>query len=157
MAFKYRFSLATVLAADFGCCQFRIIPEIVSNRVLTAIGGCCAVLLDISCCTVPFPRTDNWFRSAALHSIQFGTRGFVPVSYFYSENHEWLEDWGSMSQEMSAAFVCNKFLQKKLYFHFPSWYKKDPSSWPQIYKAWDFFLTLELSQHEYCKSGSTFS
>ena len=36
-----------------------------------------------------FPRTGHQFRPAALHRIRFGTYGFVPMSYFYSETNKW--------------------------------------------------------------------
>ena len=32
MAFKHRISFATVLAANFGCDQFRIVPDFVSKQ-----------------------------------------------------------------------------------------------------------------------------
>ena len=43
MAFKHHISFATNLAANFGCNQFRIMPDIVSKHLIAAIGSCCAV------------------------------------------------------------------------------------------------------------------
>ena len=36
-----------------------------------------------------------WFRSTALHRIQFATCWKVPITYFYSQTNEWLNDWAN--------------------------------------------------------------
>ena len=46
MAFKYFISFATDLAANFGWNQFRIIPDIVSKHLCTAIRSHCAVQME---------------------------------------------------------------------------------------------------------------
>ena len=42
----------------------------------------------------PFPRTGRQSGPAAWYRIRIGTCSFVSTSYFYSENNEWLQDWG---------------------------------------------------------------
>ena len=77
---------ATNLAANFGCDQFRIIPDILSKLFRAAMSSRCAVQFESE--QTPFRRTSHRLRSAALHRIQFETCSFVPVSYFYSETDE---------------------------------------------------------------------
>ena len=73
-------SFVTDFAANFDCNWFRIMPDIVSKLLCTAIWSSCAVLFKSE--QMPFPRTGHQLRSAALHRIQLGTWGFVPMSYF---------------------------------------------------------------------------
>ena len=113
MAFKHRISFATDSAAklskpwlkwiavNFGYNWFRIMPEIVSKLLRASIWSSCAVQFESE--LTPLSRddgTDSCFRSAALHRIRFRTCCFVPVSYFYSETHEW---------SMGDALVGNNF------------------------------------------------
>ena len=56
----------------------------------------------------PLPRTGRRFRPAALHRIQFGTWGFVPMSIFLLG--DWwlikrLRDWCCFGWEIGAALV----------------------------------------------------
>ena len=74
------------LAANLGCNRFRITPEIVSKLLRAAIWSCCAVLFESE--QTPFPGTSRRFRPDALHRIQFRTRSFVPMLYFYSETND---------------------------------------------------------------------
>ena len=73
-------SFVTDFAANFDCNWFRIMPDIVSKLLCAAIWSSCAVLFESE--QMPFPRTGHRLRSAALHRIQLGTWGFVPMSYF---------------------------------------------------------------------------
>ena len=157
MAFKYHISfasqIATYLAANFGFDWFRIMPDIVSKLLRTAIWSSCAVQLESEHCEqTPFPRTGHQLRSAALHRILFWTWGFDPISYFYSETNEWLQDWAKWWATLGVASVCNNFLpiQSKISFHM----KKVITAALHL-ESIKTFLTFELSQ--YCKSSSTCS
>ena len=80
-----------------------------------------AVLFDLNLSRLPFHGQVVDFRSAALHRIQFGTCGFVPMSYFYSdsETKEWLKDWaqqGDFGQQQLLANSIKNFIshEKKI-------------------------------------------
>ena len=73
MAFEHSILFATNLAANFGCYQFRIISEIVSKLLRTAIWSQFESELRCTSCL---------FRSAALHRIWLGRYGFVPMPFF---------------------------------------------------------------------------
>ena len=92
MAFRLRFSFATVWAANF-CCNcwnwFRIMPEMIFKFLRTAIWS--AVWLESK--QTPDSWTSSRFRSVALHRIRLGTHRFVSMPYFYTETSEHLEDW----------------------------------------------------------------
>ena len=68
-------SFATNFAANFGCDQFRIMPDIVSKLLRPSIQIWADAL----------PRTGCHLSSAAVHKIPFRTCGFVPMLYFYLE------------------------------------------------------------------------
>ena len=99
MAFKHSIllnSFVTNLAANIGCYQFRIMPEIVSklSSLCTTIWSCCAVWLESE--QTPFSRTGSscLFRSAALHRFRFGTSWFVLCPIFTRDQCcEGLKDW----------------------------------------------------------------
>ena len=148
MAFKHHISFATYLAANFGCNQFRITPDIVSKLLRAAIWSCCAVRFESE--QTPFPRAGRRLRSAALHRIRFGTCGFVPMSYFYSETNEWSKDWVKLLARLWSATTSRRFHRK---FHIT--YKKKWLVAALYLQSIKTFLTLELSQ--YLKSGSIFS
>ena len=74
MAFKHSITFTTNLAANFGCNQFRITPDIVSKLLLAAIWSRCAVWFRYE--QTPFPQIGCRYRPAALHRIRFGTWGF---------------------------------------------------------------------------------
>ena len=106
MAFKHSISFATDLAANFGCYRFRITPDIVSKLLRATIWSHCAILFESEQTLVPM--TGSQFRSAALHRIQFGTWGFVPMSIFLLG--DWwlikrLRDWCCFGWEIGAALV----------------------------------------------------
>ena len=63
---------------------------------------------------------------ATLHRIWFGTCGFVPMSYFYSETNERSKQW---------ALLCSITTSRQYHrkFHF-TWQKSD-SSLLKIYKS----------------------
>ena len=86
-----RISFATDWAANFGCYRFRITPDIVSKLLRASLWSRCAVWFESE--QTPFPCTGRQLRSAALHRIQFGTCGFVHMSYVYSETNAWSQDW----------------------------------------------------------------
>ena len=65
---------------NFGC---RIMPDIVSKHLRTAMWSHCAVWFEFE--QTPFPQAGRRLRSAALLRIWLGTCCFVPMSYFYSE------------------------------------------------------------------------
>ena len=79
MPFKHHISFATDLAANFGFNWFRIMPDIISTLLSATIWSWCAVRVESE--QTPFPLS-CLFRPAALHRIQFGTCGFVSMSYF---------------------------------------------------------------------------
>ena len=94
IAFKPCFSSATDLAANFGWDQFRIMPEIVSKLLCTAIASDCALCrsLWMESEKTPFCRTGLQFRTGASHRLWLWTCGFVSMSYFYPESNEWSKD-----------------------------------------------------------------
>ena len=65
--------------------------DIVSKILRIVIWTCCAIWLETE--QMPFSQTGRRFRSAALHRIRFGTWGFVPMPYIYSETNESSKDW----------------------------------------------------------------
>ena len=130
LSFKHRISFATYLAANFGCYQFRIMPDIVSMLLHDAIWSCCAVQLEFE--QTPFSRIGrHQFRSAALHRIQFGTCCFVPVSYFYSETNHWSED----GQSNGHSFGLQQLLANSIK-NFISHHKKSDLLLLKIFKSW---------------------
>ena len=146
------FEFATNQAATFGWNLLRIKPDIVSKLLHATIWSSCAVQFESE--QTPIPWTGRRLRSAALHRIQFKTCGFVPMSYFYSETNEWLQDWAQQWVLLWSATTSSQF-HRNHWISLPM--KKKLSSLPRanIYKELKTFLTVELSQ--YCKSGSTFS
>ena len=97
-AFKRSISFATDLAANFGCNQFRTMPEIVSTFLRTTICSRCAVSLKSE--QKSFSWTGRRFRSAALHRPRFGTCKSVPMPYFCSETNEWSKDWAKRRERL---------------------------------------------------------
>ena len=90
MAFKHHISFAT---DNFGCDRLRITPDIVSKLLRASIWSCCAVQLKSE--QTNFSRTGHRLISAAfsaLHRTWFGTCGFLPMSYFYSESQRPIND-----------------------------------------------------------------
>ena len=118
-------SFATDLASNFGCNW--IMPDIVSKRLRAVIWSSCAVLFEFE--QTPCPRVGCWLRSAAMHRIQFGTCCFVPMSYFYSETNEWLQDWVKQWALLWLATTSSRF-----HGNFNSNEEKNLSSLPDIYK-----------------------
>ena len=106
-AFKHCISFATNLAANFGCYWFRITPDVVSKLLCAANWSCCAV--PFKCEQTPFLWTVRWFRPAAMQRIEFRTRGFVPMSYFYSETNDWEKDWAKLWAQFWLGQVKNIF------------------------------------------------
>ena len=107
-----------VVSANFGCNQFRIMPDIVSKLLRAAIWSCCAqcaVLFESE--QSPFPGQWTGYRliSAALHRIQSWTSCFVPMSYFYSETIEWLKYWAKQWALLCSATTSRQFHPN---FHF---------------------------------------
>ena len=101
---------ATYFAANFDCDWFRIMPYIVSILLRAAIWSRCAVQLESEQTT--FPRPGRQLRSAALHRIRLGTCSSVPMSYFYSETNEWLQDWVEFHFPMKKKYVVTaRYLQ----------------------------------------------
>ena len=91
MAFKYCFSFAIVLVANFDCNCFRIMPEIDFTLLHAAIWSSCAVLLESQ--QIPFSHTSHGLRPAALHRIRFATFCFVPMPYFSLDTNEYSNNW----------------------------------------------------------------
>ena len=58
----------------------------------------------------PVPRTGRRFRPADLHRIRFGTCGFVPKSYFYSETNVWYKDGAKRWALLSGCFGRQQLL-----------------------------------------------
>ena len=120
----FRSSFATDLPANFGYYWFRITPGGVTlfpsfcNAMSAAIWSSCAVLFE-SEPTVgrPFLRQVVEFMviSALLHRIRLGTCVFVPMSYFYSETNEWLQNWVKQWALLWSATTSPQFHRK---FHF---------------------------------------
>ena len=129
MAFKHSISFATVLAANFGCNQFRIMLDIASQLLHTTIWICCAVLFESE--QIPFPRTGCWLGFAALHRIQFGMCNFVPILFIFLLRVQWMT--ARLSKAMGKALVGNNFwpIPLKILFYM----KKSDLSLPYIYKA----------------------
>ena len=108
--------LAANLILGFSCVCFRIIPEIVSAPWLIAIASCC--VNQSRSCSILRQVIGNWFRSVALHKIQFVICllcWFVPALIL-------LRDQGMikrLSKEMSSAWGGYKYLriQSKNWFH----------------------------------------
>ena len=123
-----RISFETDFAANFGCNRFRIMPDIVSKLLRAAIWSCCDVQFESE--QTPFYRIGRRLRSAALHRIRFGTCGFVPMSYFYSETNEWSQDWAKRWARLWSATTSGRF-----HWNLISQWKKILSSRPDIYKA----------------------
>ena len=86
MAFKHPIWFSTDRAANFGCYRFRITPDI-APKLLRARPrrNLKSYAVRLKSEQTPFPRRGRRLRSAALHRIRFGTCGFVPMWYFYSE------------------------------------------------------------------------
>ena len=90
---------------------------------------CCLIRISGSEQT-PFSRTGRQFRPAALHRIRFGTCGFVPMSYFYSETNEWSQDWAKRWARLWSATTSRQFHRN---FHF-TWKKKVTRRGPKFTK-----------------------
>ena len=109
------FQTSHFICYRFGCKpwldRFRITPDIIPKLFCAAIWSRCAVRFESE--QTPFPRTGRRLRSAALHRILFGTCGFVPMSYFYSETN------ARLGGAMCAALVCNNFWPIPWEFYFP--------------------------------------
>ena len=153
MASKHCILLVTVLAANFGCKQFRIMPEIVSKLLHTAIWSCCAVQLESE--QMPLMLTGSQFGSAALHRIQFATYWFVPMPYFYSETSAWWKDWAKQWALLRSVINYHQFhwtFYLRLKFHFI--WKKILQWLPKLTNHW---ILLALKLGPYCKSDKTLS
>ena len=98
MAFRLLFSFVAILAANS---DYLLQVWESSQRLFqcfqafahcgTAIWIGCAVQL--GSVQAPYSWKGHLFRSAALHRIQFRTRGFIPMPYFYSETNECSKGW----------------------------------------------------------------
>ena len=97
-AFKHTISFATVLAANFGCNQFRIMPEIVAKLMLAA--QCPMSPLKWLCCSIGI-----WFRSAALHSTKDSIRKILICFYVLFLLGEPINDW-KIEQNDGLCFGC---------------------------------------------------
>ena len=148
MAFKYCFSFATDLAANFGCYRFRIMPDIVSKLLRASIWSSSAVWFELE--QTPVSLTGRGFGSVALHRVLLGICCFVLMSYFYSETYEWSKKWAKLWSLLWSATTFCQFYWK---FHLASNKKWFVAAW--YLKSIKPLLTLELSQ--YGKSGSMFS
>ena len=113
MPFKHHISFAINLAANFGCNLFSITHDIVSKLMHAAIWSLWAVLFESE--QTPFPQTGHWFRPAALYRYQFGTCGFVPISYSYSETNYCQKDWAKQWALFWSATSSRQFHRS---FHF---------------------------------------
>ena len=107
----YWFGCKTLFWSD----QFRTMLEIISKLLCMAIWSHSAVLLESE--QTPFARTCSQFRSAALHRIQFGIWGFVPMPYLDSETNEWSQalnikqsNHGGFSQQQVLAKTIENFI-----------------------------------------------
>ena len=129
MAFKHRISFATDLVAiqpaNFDCDRFRIMLDIALKLLRAAIWSRCALLFESE--QTPFPRAGRRFRSAALHRIRFGTCGFVPMSYLYTQRPmnsqndrkiEWSDERGFGWQQLLAKFHRRWYSISSRKFHF---------------------------------------
>ena len=147
MAFKHHISFVTYLAANFGCNQLRITPDVISKLLRAAIWTHCVVQFESE--QTPFPQTGCWFkfRPAALHRIRFGTYRFVSMSYFYSETNKWWKDWANRWAQPCLATTSNSI---EISFHI----KKKWLVAARNLISMKTLLILELSQ--YRKSGSMF-
>ena len=141
MAFKYCFPFATVLAANFGCDRFRIMPEIVFKLLRTAIWSGCAVPLESE--QTPCSQTDPRFRSAALH--------IWSNSLFLFRDSRMIE---RLSEAMSAALVCMTRYQG-LATSIENFISNGIRITARNSQSIETFLTLDSRQ--YRKNGSTFS
>ena len=119
-----RISFATYWAANFGCYQFRIIPDIISKLLCAAIWSRCAVQFKSE--QMPFRRTGHQLRSAALHWILFWTCCSVPMSYFYYNDRK-IELGRCFGQQQLLANSIQNFISHEK--------KKSALSLPNIYKA----------------------
>ena len=115
MAFKHHISCATDLAANFGCCRIRIMPDIISKLWRAAIWSRCAVRLESE--QTPF----SWTGHMRLCSCVI----------FLLRDQWQIEKW---SEAMGAALIGNNFLPitSKISFRMKT---KSKSSRPEIYKS----------------------
>ena len=104
LAFKHRISLAAYLTANFGCSQFRIMPEILFKLLRAAIWSSCDVRLESE--QIPISRTGRRFISAGLHRIQLGKYLFVRMP-----RGPWMIE--RLSEKVSAALVGDNFMHGK--------------------------------------------
>ena len=104
MAFKHHISFATYMAANFGCNQFRITPDIVPKLLLQPSEV--AVLLDSNLSRRPF-LGQVIIELDLLLSIQ----NMLFCSYAIFLLRAW-DQWQieRLSKEMGAALVSNNFL-----------------------------------------------
>ena len=87
----------------------------------------------------PFPQTGRRLGSAALHRKWFGTGGFVPMSYFYSETNGSSKDWAKRWALLWSATTSRQLHPK---FHLTR--KKGQ-------------ISAKRQKLLYCKSGSSSS
>ena len=78
--------------------RIRITSDIVFQLLHATIKSLCAVRFKSE--QTPLPQTGHWFRSAALHRIQFRTCGFVPYHSFdmgHEKSFTWENSWKQWS------------------------------------------------------------
>ena len=119
---------STYLAANFGCVQFRIMPEMVFKLLLSAIWSSCSVLLESE--QTPFTRKGCLLISAALQDSIWNIQ-ICPIPYFYSVTNAWSKDWVKQWALLWLVIKSRELQQK---FHF-TWEKIYQLSQPKIYKA----------------------
>ena len=139
MAFKHCFSFV-----NFECNQFRIIPDIVSKLVSTAIWSCCAVWFKSE--QPPLSQTDNQFKSVALHNAQDWIQNMICSDALFSFRDQSMNDW-KIEQSNEYCFGWSHNLESSIK-NFTSFHMKNKASSHclKFTKHW-IFLTLELKFH----------
>ena len=122
MAFKHLISFATNLDANFGCYWFRIMPDIVSKLLRSAIWSHCAVLLESE--QTPFTwicyfaQNSIWNMLYSSYVILVGNN-FSPIPSTMACSHEnkselsmpyiykalklfWLSNWVSIARVVAC-------------------------------------------------------
>ena len=121
MAFRHRFSFGTVLDANFGYQQCRIMPEIVSICFCTLpselrFRSGCAVHFESE--LTPISWTECLFRSDLFYCVAQDLILNTRIYYLFLLSDQYMIR--RLSPDMSTALVCDKFSRhpsKKFYFH----------------------------------------
>ena len=100
MTFKPHFSLATVLATNFGCNWYRVLHAAIWS-------GCAVELKSEQISADALFQTGSRFQSAALQRTGFSASWFVPISFF-SLRDQWIIE--RLMWATSAALVCKVIL-----------------------------------------------